>query len=95
MEDTWIQDDITSSREYYWISKGCSLARKIVSSCFACKGTVVKHVAPLMADLPTERLSIKNNHSHIPVSITLVRSTLHFREKPDVIKELQRGMELS
>ena len=48
-----------------------------------------------MADLPTERLSIKQNHSHIPASITLVRSTLNFRKKLEVIKRLQRGMELS
>ena len=50
---------LSLSREHYWISKGCSLARKIVSSCFTCKQRIVKPVAPLMADLPTERLSIK------------------------------------
>ena len=50
---------LSLSREHYWISKGCSLARKIVSSCFTCKRRVVKPVVPLMADLPTERLSIK------------------------------------
>ena len=47
------------SREHYLISKGCSVASKIVSSCFTCKWRVVKPLAPLMADLPTERLSIK------------------------------------
>ena len=46
-------------REHYWISKGCSVARKIVSSCFSRKRVVVKPVATLMADLPTERLLIK------------------------------------
>ena len=50
---------LSLSREHYWTSKGCSLARKIVSSCFTCKRRVAKPVAPLMADLPTERLSIK------------------------------------
>ena len=50
---------LSLSREHYWISKGCSLARKIVSSCFTCKRRVVKPIAPLMADLPIERLSIK------------------------------------
>ena len=47
---------LSLSREHYWISKGCSLARKIVSSSFTCKRRVVKPVAPLMTDLPTERL---------------------------------------
>ena len=50
---------LSLSREQYRISKGCSLARKIVLSCFTCKRIFIKHVAPLMADLPTERLSIK------------------------------------
>ena len=86
---------LSLSREHYRISKGCSLARKIVSSCFTCKRRVVKPAAPLMADLSTERLSIKQNHSHIPASITLVRSTLNFRKELEVIKRLQRGMELS
>ena len=47
------------SREHYWISKGCYLACKMVSSCFTGKRRVVKPVAPLMADLTTERPSIK------------------------------------
>ena len=50
---------LSLSREHYWISKGCSLGRKIASSCLTCKRRVAKPVAPLMADLPTERLSIK------------------------------------
>ena len=50
---------LSLSREHHWIYKGWSLARKIVSSCFTCKRRVVKPVAPLMADLPRERLSIK------------------------------------
>ena len=28
---------LSLSKEHYWISKGCYLARKIVSSCFTCK----------------------------------------------------------
>ena len=50
---------LSLSREHYWIYKGCSLARKIVSSCFTFNRRVVKPVAPLMANLSTERLSIK------------------------------------
>ena len=56
---TGIHHILSLSREHYWITKGCSLARKIVSSCFTCKRRVVKPVAPLMADLTTERLSIR------------------------------------
>ena len=47
------------SREHYWVSKACSLARKIVSWCFTYKWRVVKPVVPLMAGLPPERLSVK------------------------------------
>ena len=47
------------SREHHWICKGSFIARKIVSSCFTCKRGVVKPVVPLMTDLPTEKLSIK------------------------------------
>ena len=50
---------LSLSGEHYWISEECSLAREIVSSCFTCKRRVLKPVAPLMGDLPTERLSIK------------------------------------
>ena len=49
---------LSLSREHYWISTECSLARKLASSYFTCKQRVVTPVAPLMADLPTE-LSIK------------------------------------
>ena len=47
------------TREYYWMSKECSPGHKKVLSCFTCKWRVIKPVALLMADLPTERLSIK------------------------------------
>ena len=50
---------LSLSREHCWISNGCSVARKIVSSCFTCKRRVVKPVVPLMAGLLPERLSIK------------------------------------
>ena len=56
---TGIRHILSLSREHYWTTKGCSLARKIVSSCFTCKQRVVKPVAPLMADLTTERLLIR------------------------------------
>ena len=59
MKDTCIQEGILSlSREHYLLSKGCSVACKVVSSCFTCKRRVVKPVVHLMTDLPTERLSI-------------------------------------
>ena len=73
---------LSLSREHYWISKGCSLARKIASSCFTFNRRVVKPVAPLMADLSTERLSIKQqsftytgvNYSG-PIYVKLSRKT--------------------
>ena len=50
---------LSLTREHYWVSKRCSLARKIVSSCFNYKRRVLKLVPTLMTDLLTERLSIK------------------------------------
>ena len=50
---------LSLSREHYWISKGSSVARKIISLCFTCKRKVAKLITPLLAGLPLQRLTIK------------------------------------
>ena len=54
---------LSISREHYWTSKGCSLARKIVPSCSTCKPRVVKPASLLMTNIPTKRTSIKQQLS--------------------------------
>ena len=50
---------LSLSIEHYWISNGSFLVRKIISSCFTFKRSVAKPITPLLADLPLERLTIK------------------------------------
>ena len=83
---------LSLSREHYWISKRCSLACKIVSSCFTCKQRAVKPAAPLMADLLTERLSIKQPFTYTSVDYSGLIYIKFFRKTR--IKQLQRGTEL-
>ena len=45
-------------REFYWITTGKSIVRKVIRSCLYCKRQRIKPVAPYMSDLPKERVAI-------------------------------------
>ena len=70
MKGICIQEDITS---YHWVEnnikyvKDVFLACKIFSPCLVCKQREVKPIVPLMADLWTEILSIKQQFTYTGV----------------------------
>lgn len=47
---------LSSLRQLYWIIKGRSAVRRVISSCFPCKRRGAVRGEQLMADLPKERL---------------------------------------
>ena len=56
----------------FFITKGKKLAKSIIQNCFICKRQNVKPKAPMMSDLPKERLSF---NSLIQLLTTLDLST--------------------
>ena len=73
---------LSLSRDKFWITKGKKLGKSIIQNCFICKRQNVKPKAPIMSDLPKERLSFNEKpftHTGIdyfgPINVKLTRKT--------------------
>ena len=73
---------LSLSRDKFWITKGKKLAKSIIQNCFICKRQNAKPKAPMMPNLPKERLSFNEQpftHTGIdyfgPINVKLTRKT--------------------
>ena len=75
---------LSSLRQLYWIIKGRSAVRRVISSCFLCKKLGAVRGEQLMADLPKERLmSGGPPFSHVGVDYF---GTLYLRQAGSNVK---------